>query len=122
MSHATLSLEGDRPAVRVERELADPPTVVWRALTAREQLQSWFPCEVVVAEGEWKVGAAIAFIFPPEVIDMTLSGEVLVVEEPSKLAFTWGDEVLRFELVDSNGGTLLALFDELSPSAAARNA
>jgi uncharacterized protein YndB with AHSA1/START domain len=122
MNDASIARENGRPAVRLERHLVDPPSVVWGALTDREQLRTWFPCDVVVAGGEWKVGATISFRFPPEVIDMTLSGEVLVVEEPRRLAFRWGDEVLRFELSVSDGGTLLVLFDELDPSAAARNA
>lgn len=45
-----------RPAVRLERQLADPPAVVWQALTDREQLRVWFPCDVIVAGGRWEVG------------------------------------------------------------------
>jgi uncharacterized protein YndB with AHSA1/START domain len=108
--------------VRLERRLADPPSVVWRALTDREQLRSWFPCDVVVANGRWEVGAAIAFVFPPEVIDVTLAGEVLAVDEPNTLAFSWGEEVLRFELSPADGGTHLVLVDELRAGTAARNA
>ena len=122
MTDATVVTGGDRPAVRLERRLADPPPVVWQALTDREQLRSWFPCDVVVANGRWEVGAAISFHFPAEVIDMTLCGEVLTVDEPNELAFSWGEEVLRFELVATEGGTRLVLTDELPPSAAARNA
>jgi hypothetical protein len=53
---------------------------------------------------------------------MTLTGEVLAVEEPTILAFSWGEEILRFELSPENGGTPLVLLDELPPTAAARNA
>ena len=98
MTDATVVTGGDRPAVRLERQLADPPPVVWQALTDREQLRSWFPCDVVVAGGRWEVGAAISFHFPPEVMEMTLSGEVITVDEPNELAFSWGEDVLRFEL------------------------
>ena len=98
MSNATLLTDGPRPAIRLERHLPDPPPVVWRAITDREELRTWFPSDVVVASGRWEVGAAITFLFPPEVIDMTLSGTVLEVEEPSSLAFTWGEETLRFDL------------------------
>jgi uncharacterized protein YndB with AHSA1/START domain len=111
-----------RPAVRLERHLADPPAVVWRALTEREQLRSWFPCDVAVTGERWEPGAAITFAFPPEVIDMTLTGQILEVDEPSLLAFTWGEEVLRFELSPEGGGTRLVLINKLSPDAAARNA
>jgi uncharacterized protein YndB with AHSA1/START domain len=118
----TLLTDGARPAVRLERQLHDPPEIVWRALTERDRLRSWFPCDVIVEGGEWVPGAAITFPFPSEVIDLTLTGEVLEVEEPNLLVYTWGDETLRFELSDTDGGTRLALIDELPGSHAARNA
>jgi uncharacterized protein YndB with AHSA1/START domain len=122
MTDARLLTDGTPPAVRLERHLPDPPSVVWQALTEREQLRAWFPCDVIVEGGIWQVGAAIAFPFPADVLDMTLTGEVLVVEEPARLAFTWGDETLRFELTPRNGGTDLVLVNELPASRAARNA
>ncbi len=117
----TLLTDGARPAVRLERELTDPVPVVWRALTDREELRAWFPCDVLVAGGRWQVGASITFAFAPE-HDMTLHGEVLEVDEPRVLAFTWGDDALRFELSPQGSGTRLVLIDELPASAAARNA
>jgi uncharacterized protein YndB with AHSA1/START domain len=122
MNSGTLLTDGARPAVRLERHLPDPPAVVWQAITDREQLKAWFPCDVVVAGGRWAVGAPITFPFPPGVIDMTLTGEVLAVDEPNALEFTWGEEVLRFELRPEGGGTHLILVDELPPGSAARNA
>src|ERR1700691_1451948 len=122
MTGAAILTSDGRPAVRLERQLVDPPSVVWRALTERDQLHSWFPCDVIVAGGEWKVGAAISFPFPPEIIDMTLTGEVLEYDEPSRLAFIWGTDVLRFELTESGSGTRLVLLNELDPSGASRNA
>jgi uncharacterized protein YndB with AHSA1/START domain len=118
--NGTLLTDGARPAVRLERDLADPPPVVWRALTDRDELRAWFPCDVVVADGRWVPGAAITFLF--EEHDMTLTGEVLEVDEPRVLAFTWGDDALRFELSPRRDGTRLVLVDELPASAAARNA
>ena len=122
MTDARLLTDRKRPAVRLERRLPDPPDVVWRALTEREQLRAWFPCDVILSGGRWKVGAAITFPFPPEVLDLTLTGEVLEVDEPSVLEFTWGDDTLRFELWPEGSGTRLVLVDELPPDAAARNA
>jgi uncharacterized protein YndB with AHSA1/START domain len=122
MTNTTLLTTGERPAVRLERHLPDPPAVVWRALTDRDQLRSWFPCDVIVEGGRWEVGASISFPFPPEMIEMTLSGQVLTVDEPNVLAFTWGDDVLRFELSPDGGGTRLVLVDELPAGSAARNA
>jgi uncharacterized protein YndB with AHSA1/START domain len=123
MTNARLVAAGPRPAVRLERVLPDPPAVVWRALTDREQLKEWFPCDVIVEGGRWEVGSAITFPFPAEVIDMTLTGEVLAVDEPKLLCYTWGEnETLRFELHPEGDGTRLVLTDELEPGAVARNA
>ena len=122
MTDAKLLADRPRPAVRLERYLADPPAVVWQALTEREQLRSWFPSDVIVSGGRWAVGAEITFSFPPEVFDRTLTGEVLEVDEPHVLAFTWGEDTLRFEISAEGDGTRLVLIDELPASAAARNA
>lgn len=122
MTDARLLTDRGRPAVRFERHLADPPELVWQALTEREQLRAWFPCDVILDGGRWQVGAAITFPFPSEVLELTLNGEVLEVDEPNVLAFTWGEDTLRFELTPEEGGTRLVLVDELPPDAAARNA
>jgi uncharacterized protein YndB with AHSA1/START domain len=122
MTDASLLTERPRPAIRLERHLPDPPAVVWQALTEREQLRSWFPCDVILDGGQWEVGATISFPFPPEAIDLTLTGEVLEVDEPNVLAYTWGEDTLRFELSAEEDGTRLVLVDELPPDAAARNA
>jgi uncharacterized protein YndB with AHSA1/START domain len=122
MTDATLLTDRARPAVRLERHLSDPPAVVWQALTEREQLRSWFPSDVILDGGRWEVGATITFPFPPEVMDLTLTGEVLEIDEPNLLAFTWGEDTLRFELAPDEDGTRLVLVDELPADAAARNA
>ena len=105
MTDATLDTTAVRPAVRLERYLPDPPPVVWQAITDRAQLKEWFPCDVIVEGGRWEVGAAITFPFPQQVIEMTLTGTVLAVDEPKLLSYTWGDdEILRFELLSRGGG------------------
>jgi uncharacterized protein YndB with AHSA1/START domain len=123
MTDATLDTTGPKPAVRLERWLPDPPAVVWRAITERDQLKAWFPCDVIVEGGRWEVGAAITFPFPAEVIEMTLTGTVLAADEPKLLSYTWGeDEILRFELYPDGDGTRLVLTDQLQADWAARNA
>lgn len=119
MSH---SGDGDVASVRLERILKDPPATVWSALTEREGLASWFPCGIVVVGGAWRVGARLEFPFHSQVIEMTLHGEVLELDEPHVLAYTWGGDTLRFELFDHEGGTRLVLVNELPRSTAARNA
>jgi uncharacterized protein YndB with AHSA1/START domain len=115
-------ISGRRASLRLIRHLADPPEIVWSAITDRDELRSWFPCDVEVLGGKWKVGAVIVFRFPPAVIDMTLDGRVLVVDPPKLLSYTWGEESLRFELSAEGSGTRLVLTDELPSGSAARNA
>lgn len=123
MSDASLTTGGTPgAAIRLERVLADPPSVVWRALTEREQLKAWFPCEVIVADGHWRAGAEIGFVFGPEADGLVMRGEVVEAREPESLVFTWGEETLRFTLTPQGTGTLLVLVDELRPGIAARNA
>jgi uncharacterized protein YndB with AHSA1/START domain len=119
MQEATLGTGGSRPSLRFERRLARPPAAVWRALTDREALKAWFPCDIIT--DEWKPGARLRFVFRngewPD-----LDGEVLEYEELHGLAFTWGPDTLRFELTEEPGGTRLVMTDELDPAHAARNA
>ena len=68
MTDATLDTTGPKPAVRLERRLPDPPAVVWRAITERDQLKAWFPCDVIVEDGRWEAGAAITF--PPAALGL----------------------------------------------------
>jgi uncharacterized protein YndB with AHSA1/START domain len=78
---------------------------------------------VIVEGGSWVAGASITFPFPPEVIDLTLTGTVLAVDEPRLLRYSWGpDEILRFELHPEGDGTRLVLVDEVQAGWAARNA
>ena len=117
---ATLVTGGARPAVRLERELNEPPQALWRALTQPQGLRSWFPCEIVVER--WQVGAALSFVFPGHE-QYTMGGTVLACDPPRALAYTWGEETLRFELSATGaGGSRLVLLDELAPGIAARNA
>jgi uncharacterized protein YndB with AHSA1/START domain len=120
MRSATLQRTGARPILRFERHLSKSPAEVWRALTDPDELATWFPERVVI--DEWKVGAAITFVFEGGQME-PMTGAVLEYDEPARLAFTWGPETLRFELTATgDGGTDLVLTDELDPAHAARNA
>lgn len=121
MTEAVLHSDGQKASVRIERLLSDPPQAVWKAITDRDELRTWFPCDVDVLGGSWRVGAAIVFRFSPA-FEMTLDGEVLAVDEPWLLSYSWGENVLRFELLAEGSGTRLVLTDELPPGHAARNA
>ena len=100
-------------ALRFERRLAHPIEKVWRAVSEPSELAHWFPCSVEA--DELRVGAALRFVFPEEVGGMTMDGEVTALEPPRLLAFTWGEDELRFELEPhGDGGTLLRFSDVIA--------
>jgi uncharacterized protein YndB with AHSA1/START domain len=98
---------GDHWRLRFTRRLRHSPDQVWRALTEPEHLAAWFPARI---SGEWTVGGELHFTDPraPE-----FSGEVRVVEAPRVLEFTWGTDLLRFEIAPTPDGCTLTLLDTL---------
>jgi uncharacterized protein YndB with AHSA1/START domain len=82
---------------------------VWRAITAPEDLTRWFPDGVT---GEWRVGATIEFGSEEA---GTFTGEVLVCEPPRVLSYTWGTDVLHFEIEPDGAGSVLTLRDTFTP-------
>jgi uncharacterized protein YndB with AHSA1/START domain len=122
MTDITFTNNEPKPTIRLERSLPDPPSAVWRSLTDRDELKSWFPCDVLVEGDRWIPGAVITFVFPPDVMDLTMTGTVLTADEPHMLSYEWGEERLSFELHEEGTGTRLVLIDELDRDAAARNA
>jgi uncharacterized protein YndB with AHSA1/START domain len=107
-----------RYQLRFRRTLAHPPEKVWRALTEPEHLRAWFPADI---EGERAEGARLHFVFRNDE-DEPGDGEMRVYDPPSVLEFSWGEELLRFELEPEGDGTGTVLtfvntFDELGKAA-----
>jgi uncharacterized protein YndB with AHSA1/START domain len=113
MDLGTLRELPDGWEVRYERRMAHSPAKVWRALTEPGGLRAWFPSQI---EGEWTVGSTLHFTFseplPAEAADFEFEeadfwGEVVEVDEPHRLVYTWNKDRLTFELSDDDGGCLL---------------
>jgi uncharacterized protein YndB with AHSA1/START domain len=96
------------------RELDHPPQRVWRALTDPAELSAWAPFDasrdlagtgpaVLTMAGARQPGAAAA-----------LAAEVGSAETARSLEYTWGDDLLRWELEPIAGGTRLTLFHTVS--------
>lgn len=121
---ATLSPDGARFTLLVERTLDHPVEKVWRAVRERELLKQWFPCDV---EGKWVVGAPLRFNFlhgeGEGIPEEDLRGEVMRVDEPRLLEFRWGNHVLKFELAPHATGCRFRLSESFEDSSwGARNA
>jgi uncharacterized protein YndB with AHSA1/START domain len=105
MADGTLEPIGDRWRIRFRRSLAHPPERVWQAITSPDELATWFPQRV---SGEWRVGAEVSF---SDEAAGSFTGEVLRCEPPRLLEYTWGPDVLRFEIEPAGAGCTLTLLD-----------
>jgi uncharacterized protein YndB with AHSA1/START domain len=92
--------------VRFERTFPHPVGQVWDAITSPARLGLWFP--TAVEFDELRPGAAIAFRFADDAYP-PMSGAFREVTPPRRLSFTWGDDVLVFELAEREGGTACRL-------------
>ena len=120
-----------RSVLRFERRYRQPIERVWRAVTDPDELRRWFPSEVI---GDRSPGAALRFDDqshreaaieagePTRAEGPEFTGRVVAVDPPNVFSFTWGAELLRFELTPDGEGTRMVFTQVLShPSVAARN-
>ena len=119
MDRGTYVEHDGHPAVRFRRSYPHPVERVWAAITGTDELAHWFPSKVVL---EQRVGGVVEFSGDPHIADSR--GTVLAIDPPRRLAYTWGDDELHFELApESGGGSVLTLINVLgTKDAAARNA
>lgn len=87
------------PTVRFERTFPHPRAAVWAAITEPTQLQTWFP--TTVEYETLAAGAPITFRFPQDAYP-PMTGSFRTVEPPDRLQFTWGEDLLTFELEDAD--------------------
>ena len=102
---AQLREQGGRMVLQFERVLGHEPERVWDALTVAGELAAWHPSPF---ELEPRVGGTVTFIPSPGIPSMP-PGSVLAYEPPRRLAYTWGEDELRFEVHDHPGGSRLTL-------------
>jgi uncharacterized protein YndB with AHSA1/START domain len=106
--HAVLREHDGRWALVFERTLAQPPERVWRALIERNELAQWHPTPFELRPGTPTPGARISFVGVDGGPSMP-DGELLEYDPPRALAYTWGEDELRWELGDHDGGCTLRL-------------
>jgi uncharacterized protein YndB with AHSA1/START domain len=123
-TYGTIERSGDKTRVRFERRLSHPVDGVWRAITDRNELRQWFPQDVDLV---LEPGAKLRFEFreedKPDPADVPgleeipdfFDGEVLEVDPHHRLSYTWGTDVLTFELTPDGDGTRLVLTATFEP-------
>ncbi len=111
--YGTLNSAEGRPSLHFERLLAHPRQRVWRAITDSDELRRWFPADL---QGERTPGAAIRITsftgrFAPS------AGRFIACEPCVLLEYTWGNELLRWELQVDKAGCVLAFTNFLDDNA-----
>ena len=96
---AVLLDDHGRTVLRFERSLGHPPERVWQFLTQLDELRGWHPSPF---ELEPRVGGAVTYL-PPDGAAFG-EGEVTEYDPPRVLAYTWGEDHLRWELVPQESG------------------
>jgi uncharacterized protein YndB with AHSA1/START domain len=117
MSDASNDEKKTTTRARFERRLSHRPEKVWRALTEARELAHWFPASM---EGANDHGAPLRFTFP-DGKSPTLTGEITEYDPPRALAYTMGDEKLRWELSPIPEGCLLVFTTEVTEDERASN-
>ena len=112
--------DGTRSTLVFVRQLRHPPTKVWAALTDPAQLRQWAPFTTDRNLGN--VGEPTLTMIDGQ--NTTLAAHITRSEPPTLLEYTWGDDVLRWELDATEHGTRLTLHHTtddptMSPKAAA---
>ncbi|HEX3512074.1 MAG TPA: SRPBCC family protein [Solirubrobacteraceae bacterium] len=94
-----------RVVLRFERSLPHAPERVWQALISVDELTAWHPTPF---ELEPSPGGTVRFradLGGPEMPQ----GKVLAYDPPRTLAYTWGEDELRFTLTATGERCLLVL-------------
>ena len=98
----------------VRRRYHHPIDRVWRAVTEAEHLATWFPG---APEIELRSGGTVRFAeFAGDPAEF---GEVLALDPPRLLRFTWDTDVVTLELAPEGEGTELVLTNRLADRPAA---
>jgi uncharacterized protein YndB with AHSA1/START domain len=107
--------EAGRWTLVLVRELRHPPEKVWAALTDPEQLIEWAP---YTADRDLDgVGEATLTMITRDATQ-DLEASVTRAERPRRLEYTWGDDLLRWELEAIEPGTRLTLRHTVSEEGA----
>jgi uncharacterized protein YndB with AHSA1/START domain len=115
------STPGTRSVV-IERDMPYPPEKVWRALTDRPLIEDW----LMANDFEPKVGHRFTLRTSPVggwngIIDC----EVLAVEPPARLSYTWAsmglESVVTFTVAPSASGARLRMEQSGFPADATQN-
>lgn len=99
----TMEASDGRSAVHLDRTLSHPIDKVWRAVTESGHLAQWFPAQVEI---EMTPGGTVTF---DQGGGELMYGKVISLDPPHQITFSWGDDVLSFDLASEDGATRLRM-------------
>jgi uncharacterized protein YndB with AHSA1/START domain len=106
LAHVESRPSGGRWTLVFVRDLRHPPDTVWAALTDPTQLREWAPFTTDRDLGQ--AGDATLTMIDGDVAE-DLPATVTHAEPPTLLEYTWGEDLLRWELAPTERGTRLTL-------------
>ena len=98
--------DGGRWTLVFVRELRHPPEKVWEALTDPAQLIEWAP---FAADRNLDTPGDATLTMIDRDATEDLEASVTRAERPHRLEYTWGTDLLRWELEATDAGTRLTL-------------
>ena len=112
-----LQRSGDNWQLRFTRPLNHPAERVWQAVVDPAERKAWFPD---TATGDFEtLGAKLKFEHEGGAFE-PFFGEVLAVDPPRLVEFSWGTDLIRIEIEPAGSGctfTLLDTIDEVGKAA-----
>ena len=105
-----LTRVGDKWQLRVTRPLSHPVERVWRSIVDPEERQAWFP-DTSIGDFD-QLGAKLRFEHAGGMFE-SFYGEVLAVDPPRLVEFSWGTDLIRIEIEPNDSGCVLTLFDTI---------
>ncbi|WP_232665136.1 SRPBCC family protein [Pseudonocardia sp. TRM90224] len=104
-----LDATGARSALHMERSLKHHPDRVWRAISEPARMADWFPGIETV---DLRLGGTMNFGDGEE-------GIITDLDAPRLIAYTWGGDHLRWEIVPDGEGSKLVLVHTFADKAGA---
>ncbi len=106
LAQAGAELKDEQWTLVFVRELRQPPERVWAALTEPGQLSQWAP--FTTDRDLAQPGPATLTMIDGETAE-EMAAQVSRAEPPTLLEYTWGEDLLRWELEPAGAGTRLTL-------------
>lgn len=104
-----------RWAVRFERVFTHSRAKVWRSLTETDQLRHWFVDILDYDRTQYSIEPGARLEFVAKTGGAPTFGEIIEVDPPRLLEYSWGEEILRWELEELGDESCRLIFVNVFP-------